>query len=389
METTKNPVTNNELPKGLYRRKDSPFIWGKFKLRYMDKPYCFSTETNDARAAKKQYEVKRGEALAGKLEKKPSRISLKDLILNRYLPLCKRQRNYLGKLSYARELLKAPMFADKSANQVTKEDCKIYKLWAVDYSKESTVNRRLAFLKHVYNVAINELGLKLINPVTKMKFYSEQKFKRHRFMTEEEKTKILMDPKFSMEAKNIFMLAIKTGMRQGEIRDLQWEDVDFNNNVIRVKAGEEDRPRFIPIFREVREILTELPRISKWVFCYKDGSQLSRQGYITTAFRYACKRNNIPDLRFHDLRHTFASDFVMGGGNFKTLASYMGHATSTMTDRYAHLSPEFRNEQINILPSEAAFKTFKMAQNGQKNGYVFVTQRKEDLSPILELHRNT
>jgi len=61
------------------------------------------------------------------------------------------------------------------------------------------------------------------------------------------------------------------------------------------------------------------------------------------------RRAEIEDFRFHDLRHTFASHFVMRGGSLKELQEVLGHKNITMTMRYAHLSQEHKKKAVNLL----------------------------------------
>jgi integrase len=72
-------------------------------------------------------------------------------------------------------------------------------------------------------------------------------------------------------------------------------------------------------------------------------------GDIKTAFRSALTRAGISDFRPHDLRHTFASHYIMRGGSLKALKEILGHKDIKMTMRYAHLSKEFAKEEIQIL----------------------------------------
>ena len=69
-----------------------------------------------------------------------------------------------------------------------------------------------------------------------------------------------------------------------------------------------------------------------------------RDGFVA-----ALKRAGIVDFRFHDLRHTFASHFVMRGGGLKALQEILGHASIKTTMRYAHLSQEHKRKAINLL----------------------------------------
>jgi integrase len=83
----------------------------------------------------------------------------------------------------------------------------------------------------------------------------------------------------------------------------------------------------------------------------RDGS-LAPVSDVKKAWRRALRRARIEDFHFHDLRHTFASHFAMKGGNIYALAKILGHSSPKMTlDRYAHLSPEFVNEQRKVMDS--------------------------------------
>ena len=205
------------------------------------------------------------------------------------------------------------------------------------------------------------MHLKLDNPVIGIKFFNEKKFQKKRFLNTEEKTKLLLT--LSRQMKDIVFFALKTGLRLSEIINLEWNDIDLENSDIFVRAGNEDDNRHIPIFPELKEPLKRFPKIGKYVFCYSDSTKLSVNGFIVTEFKKKTIELGIngPNTQrrdrvtFHTLRHTFASDFVMNGGDFKTLGEYMGHATQTMTERYAHLSPKHKKEGIKLLPTEPAY----------------------------------
>ena len=70
---------------------------------------------------------------------------------------------------------------------------------------------------------------------------------------------------------------------------------------------------------------------------------------LKNGFNAALRRAGIEDCTFHDLRHTFASHFVMRGGSLKALQEILGHKTLTMTMRYAHLAQDHKKEAINLL----------------------------------------
>lgn len=95
------------------------------------------------------------------------------------------------------------------------------------------------------------------------------------------------------------------------------------------------------------------------MFCKKNGD---RYRDVRGSFKSALKRAKITNFRFHDLRHTFASHWIMRGGSLKGLQQILGHADIKMTMRYSHLSKEFQKDEIKIL--EGLTGTGK--QNAQK-----------------------
>ncbi len=70
---------------------------------------------------------------------------------------------------------------------------------------------------------------------------------------------------------------------------------------------------------------------------------------VRTSFQAALKLADIDDFKFHDLRHTFASHFIMRGGNLKDLQEILDHKSMTMTLRYAHLTQEHKKKAVNLL----------------------------------------
>lgn len=71
--------------------------------------------------------------------------------------------------------------------------------------------------------------------------------------------------------------------------------------------------------------------------------------HIRKQFHYARKQANINDVRFHDLRHTFASHYIMNGGDLLSLKQILGHSTLKMVERYAHLSHSHKQNMLNKL----------------------------------------
>jgi site-specific recombinase XerD len=96
----------------------------------------------------------------------------------------------------------------------------------------------------------------------------------------------------------------------------------------------------------VKAILGQIKRKGTHIFCNGDGETYAD---VRTSFETALRKTGIEDFRFHDLRHTFASNLVMEGVDIMTVKELMGHKDLTMTLRYAHLAPNHKTKAILIL----------------------------------------
>jgi integrase len=166
----------------------------------------------------------------------------------------------------------------------------------------------------------------------------------------------------------VYLVALNTGMRRGELCALKWDRVDFVRNQLIVSRNltrfglsdttKSGKKRFVPINPVVRELLEMLLREQRgeFVFCDKEGVSVDAH-HLYRDFQIAQKRAGFTRLiRFHDLRHTFASHFMMNGGNIYDLQKILGHSSLEMTQRYAHMSPDHLAEAIQIVSFSASEK---------------------------------
>ena len=208
----------------------------------------------------------------------------------------------------------------------------------------ATVNRNLARLKHLFNTAI-KWGYLYENPAKPVKLLRENN-RRLRYLTKDE-----MDRLIAVSTRNlkpIIVMAINTGMRRGEIFNLQWSHVDLKNRIIEVADSKNGDQRFTHINDTLLNTLQLLPhRIdTPYVFPGKNGGRLTD---IKKPFLNARKRAGLDDVRFHDLRHTFASHLVMAGVDLTTVKEHLGHKSTKMTERYSHLSPKHKANAVRVL----------------------------------------
>lgn len=143
-------------------------------------------------------------------------------------------------------------------------------------------------------------------------------------------------------------MALNTGMRQGEILNLQWPDVDFQQKVMYINESKSGESRKIPINSITVAVLRQVKKRQRsfYVFSNKEGKPFRK---VYKGFKAALRRAGISNFTFHDLRHTFASHLIMNGTDLKTVQELLGHKTFKMTLRYAHLSSDHKRKAVDNL----------------------------------------
>jgi integrase len=140
----------------------------------------------------------------------------------------------------------------------------------------------------------------------------------------------------------LVLVAITTGMRASEIFALNWPDVMEEEGLMAVRGKlKGGKMRYVPMLAELavelRRYRDLLATDSERIFPPKEGAVSGRQR-VEGSFEELLERAGIEDFRFHDLRHTFASHYMMAGGDLYELAKILGHSNIKMTERYAKLA---------------------------------------------------
>ncbi len=251
-----------------------------------------------------------------------------------------------NKISWQRDChsLKAmkSTFEGKLLYQITPLVIEGYKNARSQVVASATVNRELACLKHMFTKAI-QWQMTSSNPVKMVKMLKENN-ERLRYLKIDEIPKLMAQ--LPERLKPIVNFALYTGMRKGEILNLKWEDLDFDQKIIFVKNTKNGEMREIPMAEAVFNELRSWQHRSAYVFCDSDGTHIVS---IKGAYSNAVKRAGISDFTFHDLRHTFASHLAMSGVDLLTIKELLGHKSINMTLRYAHLSPNHKRKAIESL----------------------------------------
>jgi integrase/recombinase XerD len=212
---------------------------------------------------------------------------------------------------------------------------------------DATIRRDLAFLSSVLSMA-NRWGWVDTNPVTSFNKRSLKESRpRTRFITREEFGRLYEAA--SEDLKPILILAVETGLRKEELLSLTVASIDFRRRELHLEMTKTNTPRRVPLSAKALDTIRELlerrsrPR-SPYLFCKSDGTHI---GNPKKAFSGACRRAGIQDFRFHDLRHTFASWWVQGGGDLYRLSRVLGHTTLQMSARYGHLRTDDLHDELN------------------------------------------
>jgi integrase len=229
----------------------------------------------------------------------------------------------------------------------------------------------MAALSHAFTIAVNEWGWLDDTPMRKVKkpavprgrvrFLSEDSTAPDGSVIKGERTRLL---KACEESDNSYLytvvvLALSTGMRQGEIMGLTWENVDLHQCRATLYETKNGEIRVIPLSGKALELLKTHAKVRRLEllkthakvrrldtdllfpgkpFYDENRKKQYKPMDLRAPWEKALKKAGIEDFRFHDLRHSAASYLAMNGASLAEIAEVLGHKTLQMVKRYAHLS---------------------------------------------------
>ncbi|OHE21111.1 MAG: hypothetical protein A2540_01240 [Sulfurimonas sp. RIFOXYD2_FULL_37_8] len=261
-----------------------------------------------------------------------------------YLPYIKKHiKSYETNISIFKNHL-LPEYKNTPMDKITKAS--IMKLHSDMVQKKhlaaATANKVLIFLSHAFNIAIDlELNGIEANPASKIKPYILNNAKE-RYITKEEATRLLEainSTQQNIHLKYIIPMLILTGARRGEVLKAKHEDFNLVQKTWTIPTSKSGKKRILPITRQLLELYHSIPKDDT---SYLFASPKTKKPYVTiyTSWNSARVKAGLKDVRMHDLRHSFASALVNSGRSLYEVQTLLGHSTSTMTQRYAHLSNE-------------------------------------------------
>lgn len=295
--------------------------------------------------------------------------------------------------SYVRVHIK-PFFKNRDIKEVQKIDIQRFQIELRKNHNAKGTNLVVGALKSIFREAVKDDYL-LKSPCEYIKALKQDP-KVDKFWTTEE-IRHFLNINYDHELYELFLIAMNTGMRRGELAGLCWDRVDFEKRTILISRTRDhielkDRPkngrnRIIVMNDEVFMTLMNLKKKnidSKFVFNTRKGHPIDPNHIYRDFTEAQIKAGMKTLLRFHDLRHTYASAFVNSGRSIYSLQKLLGHTDIKMTQRYAHHSIEALHESMKGF-SLGSVKTAEIAANEIKNVIDFRTIKIEEANQNLTI----
>lgn len=250
-----------------------------------------------------------------------------------------------------------PAFGRKHMDQITKHEIITFCAKHRKTHAPGSVNRLLIILRYMFNLALKwEVTGIIKNPTAGIPMFEENN-KLERFLTKEEVFRLyeIVRQSDNTMLKFIIPMLILTGARKREVLDAKWEDFDVEKRSWRIPITKAGKPRHVPLSDGALQILAAVHNDRKqwppnrkttpWVFA----NPKTAKPYVSIfyAWNTARKKAGLPDVRIHDLRHSFASFLINNGRSLYEVQKILGHTQIITTQRYAHLTQDTLLEAAN------------------------------------------
>jgi len=220
-------------------------------------------------------------------------------------------------------------------------------------ASNTTINMEITCLRTLFSLAM-KWGYAKINPTNGVGLLKQEVNTSPEFLTEAQCKKIL-DKADDFMYPILFTL-LNTGLRKGELENLEWKDVDFDRRKIKVQYKDDWSPktaeRQIPINDDLYVLLKKHKNefASNCPFIFQRNGERIASNYLRKRFMLLTASCGFPELtKIHSLRHTFASHLVMKGVDLATVKQLLGHTDIDTTMIYSHLTEKHVDEAVDKL----------------------------------------
>lgn len=210
----------------------------------------------------------------------------------------------------------------------------------------ATVNREVALLKHMFNVADHWQLFYGRNPVRGVKFLEEDNL-QIRSLSEAEEERLLQC--CSSYLQDLVRFAINTGLRLGEILNLKWEEVDLEHAVIKMLVRKNRRMLEVPLNDTALAVVNGWCGVRKCEYVFYNPETGGQWKDLWLGLKKACRKAALNDITWHTFRHTFASRLTRNGADVVTVKELLGHSSLSVTMRYAHTNREAKKRAVGLI----------------------------------------
>jgi integrase len=286
-------------------------------------------------------------------------------LLERYLQehsfVSKRASSHRRDKSLVAHLLKA--FGDQSLHTIGPAMIVGYKVQRrAEGAAPRTINLELSLMHHAWNKGQKEWEWVEDNPVAKVSRETINTSLERWLRDDEEERLLAVSPQWLRE---ILIFALNTGLRQGEILDLQWPMVDLFRKTLTIAEQKNKAIDTLPLNHKALEVLKERANVrhreTPFVFGSWNGTKRIARN-LMRAFYEACRKAKIEKFRFHDTRHTFASRLVQRGVDLYAVQKLGRWKSVVMVMRYAHHNSETLRPSVERLDEEGRNISTNLAQ---------------------------
>ena len=220
--------------------------------------------------------------------------------------------------------------------------------------EQATVDRKLEVLRAMFNWAIEGNLIPGPSPMKGIKLFKPNN-ELVRYLGNDEYGALLEAAGHERwHVRPVIELAANTALRKQNVLRLRWDECDFNTGVIRVTKTKAKKTVTIPMTDAALDVLNRIRDKTgkyEYVFCHLEGPQEGQPiGDMKKSWKSTLKAAGINrPFRFHDLRHSCASQLVMNGASLLAVKEILGHESLKTTMRYAHLSPDYIAQEVKVL----------------------------------------
>lgn len=263
--------------------------------------------------------------------------------MERYLPFAKGyKRSWKTDESLLRNHL-LPRFGKQYLDTITKNDIiTMHHGRRADGAAPGSANRLLILTRYLFNLALKwEVPGVTRNPTKGVPCFEENN-QLERCITKAEAQHLyakLLDSENTM-LRFIVPALILTGARKRELLDARWENFDLHKRLWRIPISKSGKARYVPLSDGALQVLAQVPKLDQCPFAFANPATGKPYVSIYCSWNTARTRAGLPDVRMHDLRHSFASFLINAGRSLYEVQKILGHTQVRTTQRYAHLAQE-------------------------------------------------